>query len=372
MDREGFYFIDTTDYDKAATALVKEGTFGDSYERPPIYPLFLASVYSISNQNFLLARLIQCFLGSLICLLIFIIAHNVYGFQVAFIAGFLASIYPIFIFISGLLYPATLVTLWLLLTVLFLLRTLESGSVFSSSIAGLFMGLAILTKPIAIFLLILLALCLLIKNYATAKNKTLIIVLFISCSCMVVSIWITRNYIVHKEISFIESNSRYNAMLNDLDSVQDQKPTSVGTKIKRMVLDQGHQVLLHFLSELPKFWELYPQRMKTSDSSKRQDYKNLDNRFQSDSPYIGKFAKYVSVISFTPILLFGTFGFLISIRKGQKILLLVSPILSFWFAYSLYFAKTRYRIPIEPFMFIFAAYELTGIVRRFSRRFSSN
>jgi hypothetical protein len=48
MEREGFYFIDTTDYDKAATKLIKEGDFGFEYERPPVYPQFLAAVYSIS------------------------------------------------------------------------------------------------------------------------------------------------------------------------------------------------------------------------------------------------------------------------------------------------------------------------------------
>ena len=40
MDREGFYFIDTKDYDNAAVDLLNNRTFGADYERQPVYPFF--------------------------------------------------------------------------------------------------------------------------------------------------------------------------------------------------------------------------------------------------------------------------------------------------------------------------------------------
>jgi 4-amino-4-deoxy-L-arabinose transferase-like glycosyltransferase len=92
MEREGFYFIDTADYDKAATKLIEEGTFGLEYERPPVYPLFLAAVYSISFQSLLLVRIVQCFLGSLICLLIFLIGEKVYGIKTRLIGGLICAV----------------------------------------------------------------------------------------------------------------------------------------------------------------------------------------------------------------------------------------------------------------------------------------
>ena len=208
MDPEGFYFIDTSEYDQAATKLIKEGSFGEEYERPPVYPVFLAAVYLVSYQNFMLVRLVQCGLGALICVLIVAVGTRLYGSQTGFYAGLIAAIYPMFIFISGLLYPTTLITLWLLLVVFFLVRGTDDNPLANFSLAGLFMGLAILTKPVAIGLFILLILYFLFKKEPAGSKRLLAISLFIFCAVLVTSTWVMRNYVVRGELSVIESNKR--------------------------------------------------------------------------------------------------------------------------------------------------------------------
>jgi 4-amino-4-deoxy-L-arabinose transferase-like glycosyltransferase len=319
MEREGFYFIDTTDYDKAATKLVQEGTFGLEYERPPVYPLFLAAVYSISFQNLLLVRITQCLLGTLICLLVILI----------------------------------------LLVTYFFLRGQETGFLIDFLIAGLFMGLAILTKPISIFLLVLLVAYLIVKKRSLGSGYLLSLFLFLFCTVMVTSIWVTRNYFVKGEISLIESNKKLEGHLRSLDKAPKEIPLSIGSRLNRIFFQQGDRFLRHFGSELIHFWEVYPTRIATEDNSNRELFKKWDKKFQTNNPYIGNFGKYISILSFTPVFVLGIVGFLLSIQKGKQVFLLISPILSFWFGYSLFYAKTRYRIPVEPFLIIFAAWSLT-------------
>jgi hypothetical protein len=45
--QEGFYFPDSIDYSNAANNLITHGEFGDNYNRPPGYPIFLAAIYSL-------------------------------------------------------------------------------------------------------------------------------------------------------------------------------------------------------------------------------------------------------------------------------------------------------------------------------------
>jgi len=364
MDPEGFYFTDTIFYDGAAVSLVKSGTFGTEYGRPPLYPVFLASIYCFSYQNFLLVRIVQSVLGSVVCILIFLIARKLYGVKAALIAGLIASIYPIFIFISGLLAPTTVIIVWLLLLIFFLLRALDRESLADFSIAGLFMGLAILTKPVAIVFLVLLILYFVIKKDLLRTKKALPVFLFIICACAVTSVWVVRNYHVKGEISVIESNRRLDLVLRNLfDSEKEEQlqRVTLRDKLNRIVFHRKAKLLRHFVSEAIHFWGLYPDRVQLKDESKRELVHSLDQRLEMDNPYVGDLTKYISIESFTPVLLLAIIGFLFSLGDRKRLFLLVTPIASFWFGYSLFFTQIRYRIPIEPFLIILAAFGLVTL-----------
>lgn len=368
MDREGFYFKDTKHYDNAAVELINNGTFGADYERPPVYPVFLAGVYLISFKNFLLVRLVQCGLGAIISILVFLIGKKIYGNRTAFIAALISAVYPIFIFTSGLLYPTTLITLWLLLLTFFLLEAAEQRPLFNCSVAGLFMGLAILTKPVTLVLFGLLILYFLIQKKIIKSNKLFSVFLFFLCASLVVSTWIARNYYVKGEISIIESNRRLKIFLGGKDSDEDKKSLSFSERLYRIYNQKKSKFLGNFMYEMIHFWSLYPDKVVSSKRENRDIFKKLDKRLQTDNPYVGNFTKYISIISFSPILAFAMIGLITSIlRKQKKIFLLFCPILSFWFGYSLIFTQIRYRIPIEPFLIIFASFGLTVFMKWFSR-----
>src|SRR5437867_3216592 len=74
--QNGFYFPDSLDYSQAATSLLAHGTFGEAYDRPPMYPLVLAAIYALFGQHIVAIRLVQAVMGACIAVLIALIARR--------------------------------------------------------------------------------------------------------------------------------------------------------------------------------------------------------------------------------------------------------------------------------------------------------
>jgi len=59
---------------------------------------------------------------------------------------------------------------------------------------------------------------------------------------------------------------------------------------------------------------------------------------------------------FYPLLLLGLFGALATLKEWRKYLVLYLPIVSLTFSYALLGAASRFRIPFEPFILVFASH----------------
>src|SRR5437870_3864685 len=67
---------DAGEYDQIATSLLKTGAY-ESFRRPPLYPAFLAAIYSVFGHSYFAVRLVQSLLSSLAGLGTFFIAREV-------------------------------------------------------------------------------------------------------------------------------------------------------------------------------------------------------------------------------------------------------------------------------------------------------
>lgn len=61
--QEGFYFGDSVQYSAAAVNLLANGEFGESYTRPPVYPVFLAGIYAVFGYKMLAVRAVCSFMS---------------------------------------------------------------------------------------------------------------------------------------------------------------------------------------------------------------------------------------------------------------------------------------------------------------------
>jgi 4-amino-4-deoxy-L-arabinose transferase-like glycosyltransferase len=136
----------------------REIAFGDwmgrePFFRAPLYPYFLAILYKIFDVNPFSAKFIQIFLGSLNCVLTYLVGKRAFGVKVGAISGLIASLYgPLIFFDAQLLIPVLAVSLGLL-SLLFLQSAFRSTHVHSKNpwiswlASGVLLGLAGIARP---------------------------------------------------------------------------------------------------------------------------------------------------------------------------------------------------------------------------------
>jgi len=143
---------DETDYFAGAVSIAD----GDGYtvdgvpmvRRAPVYSYFLAGLFVVSGPSVAAARVTQVLLGTMVVLLIFVVARIYFGDTTAIIATALAAVNPFMIFVSGYLLTENLYIVLLLLC-LWVLPTVASfaGSWRAIIVGGVLLGLASLTRP---------------------------------------------------------------------------------------------------------------------------------------------------------------------------------------------------------------------------------
>ncbi len=149
--KDGFYFADEFDYTVIARYFVEHGTLPESFDRSPLFPLFLAGLFKLGGESFFYIRIVQAVLGAIIALEIALIGKRVGGSGVGIVAGALWAIYPMGVFMSGILYPAILLTSLMTSAVLCLLAKRDSPAYVAwVALAGLLLCAATLTIPMVL------------------------------------------------------------------------------------------------------------------------------------------------------------------------------------------------------------------------------
>ncbi len=92
--------LDSLWYDRAAHALLEGRALPDALFRPPLYPWFLAGLYSLEPSPWI-ARLAQSLLGVLQVALVWRIARLTHGPRAAGVAALLAAAYGMFAYYEG-------------------------------------------------------------------------------------------------------------------------------------------------------------------------------------------------------------------------------------------------------------------------------
>src|SRR5262245_50710342 len=103
--RDGFYFPDSLEYSRVAVNLLSVGEFGADFRLAPGYPVFLSVVYWCFGESIFAVRIVESFMGAVLAVIIATLGKRVGGEIVGVLAGTIWAIYPLGIFIAGLVYP---------------------------------------------------------------------------------------------------------------------------------------------------------------------------------------------------------------------------------------------------------------------------
>jgi 4-amino-4-deoxy-L-arabinose transferase-like glycosyltransferase len=180
--------------------------------RAPLYPLFLAGIYTLLGHSFAAARIVQAFAGSLLPLVIYDVGRRLVNDRVGLTAAWAVALYPMF-----LLYPLGLATenlffVFVSLAVLLLIKAAETSSRWCYVLSGVVLGLTILTRSVISGFLVLLLPWL--WYYADRKREAMRNWILVLLPVIALTIpWSVRNSLLYGELVFVESSMGFNLYL---------------------------------------------------------------------------------------------------------------------------------------------------------------
>lgn len=147
--------VDAEYHDAWAREILRLGVGHEGvFFRAPLYPYFLALVYSLSSGSFFAARIAQAFLGVATAALTYSLGLSLTKRRsVALMAGLGSALYGMLVYFDGELLVETLYIPLLLAACLVYAKTRLKARSFSFILPGILLGLAVITRPTAFVLL---------------------------------------------------------------------------------------------------------------------------------------------------------------------------------------------------------------------------
>ena len=214
---------DPQQYDRHAVFLAEVGSYPPSTQaapdspsayRPPAWPYLLAGVYEVTGGRWTAGRLTGALLGTLSVLLVYLIARAVFGGAVARWAGWLAAVVPPMVFLSGSLTVENLFVFLMLAAVWATVSARGSPHPLRwAALAGVTGGLAALTRPNGLVLLIPVAVGLAAASGFTLRRpavRTLAVpALALAVAAITIAPWTIRNAYAFGEFVPVTTHSGY-------------------------------------------------------------------------------------------------------------------------------------------------------------------
>jgi 4-amino-4-deoxy-L-arabinose transferase-like glycosyltransferase len=337
--------------------------------RAPLYPLFLAVIYSVFGHQFLAVRIIQAVIGASLPLVVYVLGRRLFDDRVAGIASWVMVFYPMFV-----LYPLALITenlffLLVPLAVLYLLKAMDTSRRSCYLLAGLLLGLSILTRSVMSgFVLLILPW---LWHYTSSKREALknwgLILLIVTVLTIP---WSIRNSLLYGQFVFVESSLGFNFYLG-------YHPDGTGTfdspiaidfmeeiggfdapdlETEKLVDNLGLERGLAFIAEDPgrAAWLLISMLSHFLRLDKRAVLFFYSNNFLGElSPLVLLLALVAVCLPWVVVLLLSVIG--MSFTKITRDMVLICLLLLYFVGiHILIMAEPRFHLVLVPFLVIFA------------------
>ena len=201
---------------------VLEGVAVRSAYTPPGYAYYLAGTFALLGEGltcFIVIQFLHALAGTAVCWTTYKLGQLAVSKSTGLLAGYICAFYPTHVFASVVIHPAPLYILLNLLILLLILRA--EPRYWSKKIipAGLLQGLLILFRPQTILYAVLLGICL--AGRTKSKARYLGPVVFLTLAAAVVAPWTIRNYVVFNRFIPVTTTTGYNIWRgqNDLPPV---------------------------------------------------------------------------------------------------------------------------------------------------------
>jgi 4-amino-4-deoxy-L-arabinose transferase-like glycosyltransferase len=347
--------------------------------RAPLWPAIIAAITLILGPGDYYARLFLCCIGSGTCILVYLLAKELFCFRIGIVTGAVAAIYPNLYIYDGWLYTESLYT-FLLLAFCYGIYQLQRSQKRNRwwLWCGVSLGLLALTRPNGLFMLGVFIFWALVMGWEKILSWRVVTksVLFISLiSLAIIAPWTVRNYFVsHAFIPVatgdgtvllgaynneILSSSQYLGLwvrpLEADPAVAKPYPENscaAPCEVKResVYRDAAEQWIRSHISLMPYLLQLHMLNMWQVDVHEAdlptQRFPDLRS-----TKVVLSMMKLLSV----PIFLLAASGFAVTRRRWREFLFIYLILLMTVVQCLVFYGSPRFRAPIEPMLLLLAA-----------------
>ncbi len=338
--------------------------------RPPLYALFLALVFNVVGTDVEVVKVLQGVLSTATCGLLFLIGRQVDGERVGLIAAVVGAVYPLFVFFAGVLMVETLLILLSVLSLYLTLRLQNEPSIRGAGTLGVSLGLGALCKPVMLAWAVLLAGGLLVSvggttpnggsRWATARH----VMAMIAALCLVIVPWTMRNYAVTGYLVPISSNAGMNLLVGhepEARGVYRDGADYIG-QLHRMTGKQPDAVSRERAALREVISRMASAPVRALELGLRKLVLFWSPIVSGESPL----RNLVAVLSYLPVVGLGAWG--TWQLRGHPIAWPVAALsLSLSIVHALFFAHTRFRLPVDAALIVPAAWSINQLFSKWRR-----
>jgi hypothetical protein len=376
-----------------------DGYVSGSYRANPILPFYLAAVFRVFGESHLAARIGQALMGAFTCVLVAATATRLLGAAVGTVSGLLLAVYLPHVYLSGVFYVECLFTMMIALTVHLAVRSLDDDGhpVRWGLATGASFAVTVLTRPI-----FLAYLPFLIAAIAWAARPRFGRVLAMAAALVVATVlvilpWTMRNRTVFgksivvssglgtklwqgnnegavgdaddRDMSFRKEiwKARIRALAEPERSAIEARYREVERRIAALQAARGDAydasdavlgpLAVEYIRTHPlRTIELFVKKLGTlflpfSKTLVTNPDTSLRNRV-------------LAALAYLPVLALAPIGVWLSRGRARGLPIVYGLIVALASAYALLTTCTRFRLPLDPYLIVFAAVALVELWQR--------
>ena len=359
---------DQLDYEQFAFSLSRgEGyvleSGAPSARRAPGTSLSLLPIYWTFGRNLAVARVWNCFLSALCCILVGWLGQIVVSRMAGWIAALWLAIYPGHAYYAVHFLSETPTCFFLCVGLLLQVDALRQKSVSWSVFSGISWGLAVLTRP---NLLVSLLLNAVLPSFFGSggmdrRFRLLHPLIFFVAASLVMAPWIVRNWMIFGKPTFATIVPGH-TFWGSYNWQTAQSSETIGYWVPTSTLvDHDHRLPLSEPENGEKAWEYGIRFIRENPGSiplmKLHSFGRILFAYSESSNRLVDYAFRLSWLASLPFVLVG--GFLLARRNWLEFLLISTPVVSLVVTTILFYGCARFRDGIAP---VFAIYFAVAMV----------
>lgn len=382
----GFPILDELYHVEWARALAAGDWLGSTvFFRAPLYPYLLGLVFSVLGESLQAARLVQATCTALTPVAVYFLGRRMFGEREALLGAAVAALYPLFLYFSNELLIVSLVVLLDVLLMSALLRADESPGRGRWFAAGAVMGISAIARPSVLVFLPALFCWMWWRARSTSGEagapvelpaafkagaaRFAVVVLGVAAVILPVTL---RNYAVERDFVPIASQGGINFFIGNNsasdgasavlpvlgesweneDAVRiaesqlgrDLKPSEVSgfwyARGREFLLGNPGAAARLYVRKFVLFWDNYELA------------NNKDIYFFGRMSPVFRWLRWLNFGIIAPLAVLGMF---FTARRNKAAMLATLFVLSYMAGVLLFFVNARFRLPLVPFLLLFAS-----------------